>query len=331
MGEKMANVEILRKLDQGVEAWNKWRKDNPEILLNFRKADLKNRNLQGYDFSLADFHEADLSGSDLSGVNFHGSDLSEAVLKKTKLMGANFCRADLYKSDLSESDLNRANLKGSQLAETNLQATKLIGCEIYGSSAWDLKLENTIQRDLVISHSYNTKITVDNIEVAQFIYLLLHNEKIRDVIDTIGKKAVLILGRFTQERKLILDGIKERLRDLDYLPILFDFEKPSDRDLTETISVLAHMSRFIIADLTDAKSIPQELQAIVPNLPSVVIQPIIYALDKEYSMFEHLKRYPWVLPTYKYKSSKQLLSAFKKEIINPIELKFQKEMKSSKR
>ena len=37
-------------------------------------------------------------------------------------------------------------------------------------------------------------ITVDNIEVAQFVYLLLHNEKIRDVIDTIGKKGVLLLA-----------------------------------------------------------------------------------------------------------------------------------------
>ena len=42
------------------------------------------------------------------------------------------------------------------------------------------------------------KVTVDNIEVAQFIYLLLHNGKIRDVIDTVTSKAVLILGRFTK-------------------------------------------------------------------------------------------------------------------------------------
>jgi hypothetical protein len=33
------------------------------------------------------------------------------------------------------------------------------------------------------------------LEVAQFIYLLLHNEKIREVIDTIGKKGVLILNQ----------------------------------------------------------------------------------------------------------------------------------------
>ncbi len=121
----------------------------------------------------------------------------------------------------------------------------------------------------------NPIITVDNLEIAQFIYLLLHNEKLRDVIDTIGKKAVLILGRFTDERKAVLEAIREELRRRDYIPILFDFEKPASRDLTETVSTLAHMARFVIADITDAKSIPQELSVIVPNLPSVAVQPLI--------------------------------------------------------
>jgi len=43
-------------------------------------------------------------------------------------------------------------------------------------------------------------ITVDNIEVAQFIYLLLNNRAICDVIDAIASKAVLILGRFLNSR-----------------------------------------------------------------------------------------------------------------------------------
>ena len=36
---------------------------------------------------------------------------------------------------------------------------------------------------LVITRWDEPTITVDNIEVAQFIYLMLHNQKIRDVID----------------------------------------------------------------------------------------------------------------------------------------------------
>jgi hypothetical protein len=47
---------------------------------------------------------------------------------------------------------------------------------------------------------------------------------------------VLILGRFTEERKAVLDGLQVALRARDYLPVLFDWEKPSNRDITETVS-----------------------------------------------------------------------------------------------
>ena len=46
-------------------------------------------------------------------------------------------------------------------------------------SAWGLNLERTKQQNLVITRSDEPEITVDNIEVAQFIYLMLNNEKIR--------------------------------------------------------------------------------------------------------------------------------------------------------
>ena len=67
-------------------------------------------------------------------------------------------------------------------------------------------------------------LTVDNLEVAQFIYLLLNNKKIGNAIDTIVKKGVLIIGRFTKERKNILDAIRNKLRSqYDFVPIMFDF------------------------------------------------------------------------------------------------------------
>ena len=88
------------------------------------------------------------------------------------------------------------------------------------------------------------------------------------MIDTITSKTVLILGRFTEERKAVLDALREELRKRDYLPILFDYEKPRSRDTDETITLLARMARFVIADISDAKSVQQELRAIVPDLPS---------------------------------------------------------------
>jgi hypothetical protein len=44
--------------------------------------------------------------------------------------------------------------------------------------------------ELVITRFNEPEITVDNLEVAQFIYRLLHNEKIREVIDTITANGV---------------------------------------------------------------------------------------------------------------------------------------------
>ena len=108
-------------------------------------------------------------------------------------------------------------------------------------------------------------VTVDDIEVAQFVYLLLHNEKIRDVIDTVGKKGVLLLGRFTEGRIAVLDRLRDELRKRGYLPIVFNFDKPETKDFTETVRLLAGLSKFVIADITNPKSAPLELQATVPE------------------------------------------------------------------
>jgi hypothetical protein len=237
---------------------------------------------------------------------------------KANLIFANLSNANLSRANLIEADLSWSNLSGVNLSETTLA-----GCRIHAISAWNIQLKDTIQEGLIITPYYEATITVDNLEVAQFIYLLLNNPKIRDVIDTIAKKAVLILGRFTPERKVVLEAVKDALRMKDYLPILFDFEEPASRDITETVSTLAHLARFVIADITDAKSIPQELKSIVPNLPSVVVQPLILNSQHEYSMFEHFTRFPWVLPVYRYTDEVSLLQSLNAKVIEPAEKKAQ--------
>jgi hypothetical protein len=94
---------------------------------------------------------------------------------------------------------------------------------------------------------------------------------------------VLILGRFSlPERKRVLDALRDELRKpgRNYVPVVFDFKKPTSRTTDETITLLARMARFVIADISDAKSVLQELRSIVPDKPSVPVAQLLADLDK---------------------------------------------------
>ncbi|MEA5464936.1 hypothetical protein [Leptothoe sp. PORK10 BA2] len=53
----------------------------------------------------------------------------------------------------------------------------------------------------------------------------------------------------------MLDAIRNKLREFGFVPILFDFEKPTQRDFTETIKTLAGLSKFIIASLIQSPAL----------------------------------------------------------------------------
>ena len=346
------NEKHLAILREGVETWNAWRKENadeppPDLSkANLSKANLSRANLFKANLIEANLFKANLTGASLIEANLAGANLSRArlfnanlieanlskanltmaILSMANLAGANLIEANLSAANLSGANFTGANLAGASLIEavlvkTGLRKTNLTKCWVYGLSAWDVELDGAVQTNLRITRPDEPEITVDDLEVAQFIYLLLNNQNIRHVIDTITSKVVLILGRFTPERKPILDAIHDELRKRDYLPVLFDFDKPSNRDITETVSTLAHMAKFVIADITDARSIPQELMAIVPTLPSVPVQPLLLASQREYGMFEHFKRYPWVLEPYLYEDQDRLLAAITDKVIGPAEKK----------
>jgi uncharacterized protein YjbI with pentapeptide repeats len=285
----------------------------------------------GADLRQAILHWATLIGANLRHANLSGADLMEARLggldpyDRVDLVGADLSGAKLMGADLNGADLSRANLigadlRGAAMLDANLTGADLTGCRIHGVSAWDLKLEGAKQQNLVITQSDDPEITVDNIEVAQFIYLMLNNQNIRGVIDAITSKAVLILGRFTDERKAVLDALRDELRKRNYLPVLFDFAVLATRDITETVSLLARMARFIIADLTDPSSIPKELEAIVPSL-AVPVQPLLEGSSRPYAMFKDYWKYDWVLPIHWYQGLEPLVATLAEKVIAPAEAK----------
>jgi hypothetical protein len=350
----MAEKEHLAILMEGAHRWDLWRAEQPKVKPDLRGADLShadlvgvnldNANLRGANFTEAILFRAGLRHSNLFGATLDGADLSWASLYKADLRGAslrsatlfwanlvkaklqgahlersNLRSANFYLANLKDGALEKSDLTGAALVGTNLEGANLTGCCVYGISAWDLILKKTQQTDLIITRPDEPEITVDNLEVAQFIYLLLNNKKIRNVIEAVGRKGVLILGRFTPERKSVLDAIRQELRRLGYVPIMFDFDRPSGKDFTETIMTLASMSRFVIADITNPKSSPLELQATIPNY-MVPFVPIIQEGEEPFAMFADLHgKYDWVLEPLEYDTEDNLIANLQEEVIDPAE------------
>ncbi len=297
------------------------------INCEFINADLDNVNLESANCSFSNFTKATLNN-----VNFSSADLINTTMIDCNCINAKFINVSMVQnlaggSNFSFSDFTGSKIVITNLVNCNLQETKFIDCflngsnlsrsnldksiiknsTIYGVSTWDISTKDSLQENLTITNLYNDSVlTVDDIEIANFIYLISNNNKVANAIDNISTKVVLILGRFTPERIEILKYIKSILKRKNYVPILFDFEKPDRRDLTETIGLIGRMSKFVVADLTDAKSIPQELSELIPNNPSLTIYPIVSKEHREYSMFEHWERYPWVKDIYKYGNKSEL-------------------------
>lgn len=334
----MANQRhVKRLLVDGVEAWNRWRDENPKAFPDLRgadlhgvnlmqadllEADLSGANLSGAYLSEAVFYHADLERANLSGADFTGADLTDAYLIEANLNGADLSMARLSGADFTSADLTGADLYEANCVRTNFTGATLTGCNVYGVSAWDVNLKDTVQTDLrIIPTGKESVITVDNVEVAQFLYLLLHNEKMRAVLDTITSKVILILGRFSNERKPILDALREALRSHPngYIPVLFDFEPQADKPVLETVKTLANLARFVIADLTDPHMIRAELTTIIPNVPTVPVQPIIQNDADLPTEYESWALYKSFLPVSRYADLSDLLAHLNDSVISPVE------------
>jgi uncharacterized protein YjbI with pentapeptide repeats len=282
------------------------------------KADLSEAHLTEADLHRANLYGANLNQADLNRAYLFGADLGGANLDGANLKGANLTGANLFDTTLRNADLRESYLFGASFVGTVIDRANISGSSIYGIGVWDLKGEFEEQKDLVITMEDAPVITVDNIKIAQFIYLILNNVEIRDVINTLTSKTVLILGRFSiPERKAILDALRDKLREYNLLPIVFDFDRPTDKDFTETIKTLARMCYFVIADVTNPKSSPLELQATVPDY-QIPFVPIIQEGESSFAMMVDLqKKYPWVLSTRSYDSIETLIAALKPGIIDP--------------
>lgn len=181
----MANAEHLALLKQGVDAWNTWKANNPDIRpnLSFATGDeitTKGVNLSGVDLSRANLSKADLGKADLIGANLHEANLSDAYLSQAELTGANLTGADLSGADLIGAKLIGANLtnvylSGADLSKANLSGADLIGAKLIGAklSGTNLSGANLNEATLIGAHLKGAILKGANIKRANFSRALL--------------------------------------------------------------------------------------------------------------------------------------------------------------
>jgi hypothetical protein len=141
----MADESHLSLLKQGVEAWNRSRKQDlsiePDLRnANLRGADLSEANLKKANLRNAKLRDAKLRGANLDGAQLHrallhradlslaslwSADLSEANLRSANLSQANLLWASLSQADLDKANLSGAGLRCADLSETNLKGANL--------------------------------------------------------------------------------------------------------------------------------------------------------------------------------------------------------------
>ena len=123
----MGNPEHLEILKQGVEVWNQWREDNPNVKPHLSDSDLQDSELQ-----MVNFFEVNLRKANLSKANLRGADLSYANLRGANLRKGDFTRASFIGANLSDANFELARLDWANLSQTDLSRTNFTSAYLRG-------------------------------------------------------------------------------------------------------------------------------------------------------------------------------------------------------
>lgn len=119
-------------------------------------------------------------------------------------------------------------------------------------------------KSLIISK--DSLITVNDIEIAQIIYLILNNEKISNIITSMRTKGALILGSFDKDSMPVLTKLTEILSKHDLIPMIFYFKAPKAHRFMETVKTMVLLSRFVIVDLSKRSGQLYEIANLVKDV-----------------------------------------------------------------
>lgn len=128
----MITIDYLELIEQGVDAWNRWREKHPEENPELESAYLFEKSLQGINLRNANLSRAcligaNLQGADLTGANLTGIYASSANLQGARLAAANLQDGNFSGANLAQADLSRAVTDNANFTNACLEGTCLDG------------------------------------------------------------------------------------------------------------------------------------------------------------------------------------------------------------
>lgn len=314
-------------------------------------------NLEGVRLDDANLSWTDMRSARLAGASLKRTLLLGARLDEAHLEGTQLDEAWLQNCSMSEARMRWAQLPGAAIMNCNLNRADLRDCDlrgalVWGNATWGIETRGAQQEGLLMGtngfdplHRYAAgsaeledlrardrpplarrvieaardwqAIEIGDLATADFVAAIENNRaNMARVLTSASRKLVLMLGRFTGRQRQVLRTIEDSLKGLGFLPMIFDFEV-GGRDLAGTLLALAAMSRFVIADLTDPRSVAMECQLIIPNV-RVPFVPLIRTGREIFAMFQSLAdRFAWVLPPVTYQDPETLEERIEEWVIQP--------------
>ncbi|MFZ5866429.1 MAG: pentapeptide repeat-containing protein [Thermodesulfobacteriota bacterium] len=180
----MANEAHVKKLLEGVEAWNEWRAtshETPDLegvdftLDVFRESPLAKKKIDGnwvVDLWNANLEQAILADANLEGAILYTAKLCGADLRNANLRRATLVNSDLRETILAEADLQgahllRANLRGADLEDADLQGALLWNANFVGARLWDANLRGADLHDATFRGANLTNADLQGAELSR--------------------------------------------------------------------------------------------------------------------------------------------------------------------
>jgi uncharacterized protein YjbI with pentapeptide repeats len=162
----MANEEHSAILQQGVEVWNQWRKDNPDIVPQLSNDNLSQLNLSSINLSKCNLTNFYFKDTNLSGANFSQACLVKADFAFSNLTSTNFTNAYLGHSDFTQAELNGTIFDNADLSHVNLCFAKLNAVRFRGANFRQTELRSLDLSSLDFSNAILSNL---NLSWAKFI------------------------------------------------------------------------------------------------------------------------------------------------------------------